>query len=84
MNSNNEDNDDNDDLDDALHESINYALYVNETPKFAVYDVIFYNPDQLMPLHRHSSLFLSPFEKRGLSLLNPLHIAPINQKNKIS
>jgi len=61
------DNDNNDDLDDVLHDAINYALYINETPKFSVYDVIYLNPDQLK-----------------LSLLNPLHIAPINQKNNDS
>jgi len=87
MDSDNEDNDDKGDRmqsDDALHDSINHLVYINITPKFAVYDVILYIPDQLKPLHRHRGLFLSPFEKRELSLLNPLYIDPINQKNKIS
>jgi hypothetical protein len=61
------DNEDNEDLDDASHASPIYALYINKTPKFAVYDVILYIPDQL-----------------NLSLLNPLYLAPLSQKNNIS
>jgi len=56
MDSDNEDNDELDENDDTSHVSPNYALYVNETPKFAVYDAIYLNPDQLKPLSQKNKI----------------------------